>query len=265
MDEHRRGQLATAAAKIYERFFVPALFADWPEHVLAEADVRPGHRVLDVACGTGVLARAAKRAVGRDGAVVGLDVNGGMLTVARAKAPGIDWQRGAAEALPFPADSFDRGVSQFGLMFFDDRCRAISEMLRVVRPGGTVAAAVWGPLHATPGYAAVAEVLADLFGAAVAESIRAPYSLGDADALRSLFADAGARDVSVRTVTGKARFPSVESWIFTDIKGWTLADVIDDDGYQRLRREAPRRLSRFVLADGSVEFDAPAHIVTTAG
>ncbi len=73
MDEHQRGQVATAAAEIYERFFVPALFAEWPGHVLAAAGVGPGDRVLDVACGTGVLARAAADRVGGD-RVVGIDV-----------------------------------------------------------------------------------------------------------------------------------------------------------------------------------------------
>jgi ubiquinone/menaquinone biosynthesis C-methylase UbiE len=263
MDEHQRGQVATAAAEIYERFFVPALFAEWPRHVLAAAGVGPGDQVLDVACGTGVLARAAADRVGSD-RVVGIDVNDGMLAVARATAPGIAWQCGFAEALPFEDDSFDRVVSQFGLMFFADRSKAISEMLRVVKPDGAVTVAVWGPLEATPGYAVVTEILTDLFGADVAESIRAPYSLGDPGELERLLTEAGADDITVRTITGRARFESVEAWIYTDIKGWTLADVIDDEGYELLRIEAPQRLSRFVLEDGSVAFDAPAHIATTA-
>jgi len=89
-----------------------------------------------------------------------------------------------------------------------------------------------------------------------------PFSLGDTQKLTSLFAHAGMKNVSVQTVPGKARFASLEAWIYTDIKGWTLADVIDDQGYERLLRHAPKRPSRFLLPDGSVEFDAPAHIVT---
>jgi len=111
---------------------------------------------------------------------------------------------------------------------------------------------------------AAAEILTDLFGIDVAESIRAPYSLGDAGELERLFTESGAHGVTVRTIVGTARFESVEAWIYTDIKGWTLADVIDEQGYERLRREAPRRLSRFVLEDGSVAFDAPAHIATAS-
>ena len=98
----------------------------------------------------------------------------------------------------------------------------------------------------------------------MARSIEAPYSLGHINTLKSLFTDAGANEATVQTLAGKARFASVESWIDTDIKGWTLADVIDDEGYERLKREAPKKLAQFVLPDGSVEFDAPAHIVTVA-
>ena len=104
------------------------------------------------------------------GAVVGLDVNAGMLAVATRKAPEIDWRRGRAEALPFDDESFGRVVSQFGLMFFEDRAAAIREMLRVVRRGGRVAIAVWASLAATPGYAAVAGLLERLFGEPVADA-----------------------------------------------------------------------------------------------
>jgi len=165
MSEPDRGQVARSAAEIYDTFFVPALFADWPPHVLAAAQVATGDRVLDVACGTGALACAAEQRAGPAGDVVGLDVNKGMLTVARKKSAGITWQEGTAELLPFADDSFDRVVSQFGLMFFQDRGKAIAEMLRVARTGGTVTVAVWASLADTPGYAAVADMLRELFGA----------------------------------------------------------------------------------------------------
>lgn len=262
MNEHKKGQVAASTAEIYEQFFVPALFGEWPGHVLKAAQVHRGNAVLDVACGTGVLAREAAKMVGPNGSVTGIDVNEGMLAVAEQKAPGVSWKVGPAESLPFEAATFDRVASQFGLMFFESPTKAIAEMGRVLRPGGTIAVAVWDSLEATPGYAVVAEVLDELFGTEAADSIRAPYSLGDTEELTSLFLEAGMENVSIQTITGKARFTSVESWIYTDIKGWTLADTIDDEGYERLRRYAPTKLSRFVLPDGSVEFDAPAHIVT---
>lgn len=258
--QHDRGQVAASAAEIYEQFFVPALFAEWPERVLAAAGVKPGDKVLDVACGTGVLARKTAEWVGPEGMVVGVDVNVGMLAVAEMKGPGIEWKVGTAESLPFDDGSFDRVVSQFGLMFFEDQVQAVREMGRLVRPGGTVAVAVWDSLAATPGYAVVAELLDELFGPEAAESIQAPYSLGDEEKLAKIFEGAGMPDVKIHSVMGTARFDSIEDWIYTDIKGWTLAETIDDTGYERLRRYAPQKLGQFVRADGSVAFDAPAHI-----
>jgi len=264
MNEHEKGQVAANAAEIYEQFFVPALFAEWPKRVLQAANVQTGDSVLDVACGTGVLAREAADLVGTSGTVVGVDINEGMLAVARQKTPNITWKVGPAEALPFSSNTFDRVVSQFGLMFFEDQAKAIAEMGRVARPGGTVTVAVWASLAATPGYAVVAEVLNELFGPEVAQSIQMPYSLGDRQLVTSLFTQAGIDDITIQTVTGQTRFASIESWIYTDIKGWTLADIIDDEGYEQLKRYAPQKLTQFVLDDGSVAFDAPAHIITFA-
>jgi SAM-dependent methyltransferase len=260
LSSHDKGQVAAEAAAVYEQFFVPALFAEWPARLLAALDVRPGQQFLDVACGTGILARAARQALGTTGGAVGLDVNSGMLEVARSVADTVRWQLGSAESLPFADHSFDRVGCQFGLMFFGDRTQAIAEMLRVTRAGGRIGVAVWAALDATPGYAAVAAMLDDLFGARIARSIEAPYSLGDVGVLKSLFDAAGASDVEIHTVTGRARFESIESWLYTDIKGWTLADVIDAAGYEKLQAEAATRLSEFVQPDGTVAFAAPAHI-----
>jgi ubiquinone/menaquinone biosynthesis C-methylase UbiE len=257
-----RGQVTRSAAEVYEEFFVPALFREWAPRVAAAAGVRPGQKVLDVACGTGVLTREVASRVGPEGEVAGLDRNEGMLAVARRLAHGIAWREGLAEALPYDAGQFDAVVSQFGLMFFDDRQRALEEMLRVLRPGGKLAVAVWDRLETSPGYAQMTALLQRLFGEAVAAGLRAPFVLGDPAGLRSLFAAAGMPDVQIATETGSARFPSIEAWVHTDVKGWTLADMIDDAQYQLLLQAAQTELERFTVADGSVAFASPAHIVT---
>jgi SAM-dependent methyltransferase len=257
-----RGQITRSAAEIYEEFFVPALFAEWAPRVAAAAGIRAGHKVLDVACGTGVLAREAARRVAPGGEVAGLDRNPGMLAVAGRQAPGVAWREGLAEALPYDAGAFDAVVSQFGLMFFDDRERALQEMWRVLRPGGRLAVAVWDGLETTPGYTAMTELLQRLFGERIAAGLRAPFVLGDSDELRSLFAAAGLPEIQIATEAGTARFPSLESWVHTDVRGWTLADLIDDDQYQLLLRTAQAELKRFAGPDGKVAFAAPAHIVS---
>jgi ubiquinone/menaquinone biosynthesis C-methylase UbiE len=257
-----RGQVQASAAEIYDEFFVPALFAQWPPQVLEAARVTPGQRILDVACGTGVLARAAARQVGSAGKVVGLDVNEGMLAVARRHEAGVEWRQGRAEALPFEAESFDAVLSQFGLMFFDDARQALREMLRVVRRGGRIAVAVWDSLERAPGYEAMSGLLRRLFGEEIADALRAPYCLGDTKALAALCAEAGLRNVAIETFEGTARFPSIASWVHTDIKGWTLADRIDDAQYARLAAEAEKALQHFVVAGGAVQFAHPAHMVS---
>ncbi|MGE5147023.1 MAG: methyltransferase domain-containing protein [Candidatus Eiseniibacteriota bacterium] len=261
MDDAIKGQVTGSAAEIYDAFFVPALFAEWAPRVAEAAGLAPGRRVLDVACGTGVLALEAAGRVAPGGAVTGLDRNDGMLAVARRKSSSVDWREGRAEALPFDAGAFDAVVSQFGLMFFDDRVAALREMARVARPGSRIAVAVWAGLDAVPGYEAMTKLLARLFGNRIADQLRAPYALGDKAALRVLFADAGLRNVEIATPEGMARFPSIESWVRTDIKGWTLADQIDDGQYETLQAEAPKALAGFVQSDGSVAFRHPAHIV----
>ena len=175
MSDASTGQVNTDAARVYDEFFLPALFAQWPPRIVARSGMSRAERVLDVACGTGVLARAAAEAVGSGGSVVGVDINEGMLAVASQKAPNIDWRNAPAESLPFANATFDRVVSQFGLMFFQDQVAAAGEMLRVLRPGGRLVVAVWSSLNETPGYAAMAQLLRRLFGAEVASALEAPF------------------------------------------------------------------------------------------
>ena len=262
MDAISQGQLTSSAADVYEQFFVPALFQEWAWRVADAADIRPGHMVLDVACGTGVLAREVASRVEPAGSVVGLDRNAGMLSVARRQAANLQWREGMAESLPFEDEAFDAVVSQFGLMFFEDRIAALREMWRVLRPCGRLTVAVWDALEKTPGYSDMTSLLARLFGEDIADELRTPYSLGDVEVLGTLCAQAGIAPVTVRSLDGQARFPSIWSWVETDVKGWTLADLIDEAQFQTLAREAAAQLAQHEQSDGSVAFRHPALIVT---
>jgi SAM-dependent methyltransferase len=263
MTDAQRGQVVQSAAEVYEEFFVPALFGQWPNHVLDAVGASEGDRILDVGCGTGVLARAAVQRVGRTGQVAGVDPNDGMLAVARRLGPDVAWKTGVAERLPYPDASFDGVVSQFALMFFTDPHAALAEMARVLAAGRSVAIATWASLDTTPGYGAMVELLGELFGDQAADALRAPFLLGDPEQVRELVATAFPNPV-VATRGGTARFESIEAWVHTDVRGWTLAGMINDDEYEELLREATRRLTRFTDADGRVAFPAPA-LITTAG
>lgn len=251
------GQVSLAAAEVYEAFFVPALFGQWPDRLLDAAGVQLGTRVLDVGCGTGVLARAAADRVGEGGHVAALDVNAGMLAVARRAPARVDWRQGSASDLPWPDGSFDHAMSQFALMFVDPRSSAVPEMARVTRPGGTVTVATWCRIEESPGYAAMVELLDRLFGGEVAAALLAPFTIGAAEELRAEMVVA-CEEVDVRRVDGTARFASIDDWVRVDVRGWTLADLIDDQQFAELLAAARTDLRRFAAADGRVEFPAPA-------
>src|SRR5262245_56488818 len=143
-------QVETVAAERYEAFLVPAIMAAWPPRLVATAHVQPGDRVLDVACGTGIVARTAAGIVGSAGHVTGLDLNPGMLAVANRLRPDLDWQQGDAASLPFPDASFDRVLCQFALMFFPDRLTALREMRRALILSGTLALSTFDAIEISP-------------------------------------------------------------------------------------------------------------------
>jgi len=249
-------------AAIYDEYFVPALFRPWAATLCDSAGLRSGQRVLDVACGTGALACVAAERVVPGGSVVGLDANPAMLAVARRKPTTIEWCDGRAEALPFADASFDAVVSQFGLMFFDDKVAALREMRRVLKPGGRLAVAVCDAVERSPGYAALAALLERLFGKSVGDAFRAPFALGDAAALRALCRDAGLADAQVASRAGSVRFASIDALVATERACvWTLGGLLDDAQFERLRSAAQDTLAPFVDAGGAAVFSMPALII----
>lgn len=262
MAEHESFQVSGDAAEIYEKHFIPAIFGRWAPQVADAARVATGDRVLDVACGTGVLAGEAAARVGSAGRVIGLDLNDGMLTVARRLRPEIEWRQGDAEMLPFDDASFDVVVSQFALVFFPDPIAALREMMRVLVPGGRLAVAVWASLERTPGYLALAEIAERRAGEKAANVLKAPFILGDEDELAGLFHAAGIEGADIETREGAATFPSIEAFVHIEVKGSPLDDLLDEEGYQALLEGAREGLKPFCVDSGKVVVPMPAHIVT---
>jgi ubiquinone/menaquinone biosynthesis C-methylase UbiE len=212
MADREAWQVAGDAASVDERELVPALFAAWTPVVVALCAPRAGERVLDVACGTGVVARLAAQRVGPTGTVVGLDLNPGMLAVAAAAgAPGgapIAWREATAIDMPLPDAAFDVVYCQAGLQFFPDRPAALREMRRVLVDGGRLGLMVWRGIEHSPGFAALAVALEQHVSAEAAAVMRAPFGLGSADEVRALMDAAGFRDVSIRPHTESVHFSS---------------------------------------------------------
>jgi len=219
MTEPERWQVSTEAAEVYESCFVPAIFGAWAGPVADAAGITTGNRVLDVGCGTGVLAREALRRAGREGQVVGLDLNEGMLAVAARTEPKIEWRQGDATSLPFEDASFDVVVSQFALMYFPDRVASLGEMWRTLAPGGRLALAAWAPISHARGYQMLVDIAARQCGPEAGDVLAAPFVLGDQAELATLLVDSGISGSDLTLHQGSIRFPSVKEFIRIEVKG----------------------------------------------
>jgi SAM-dependent methyltransferase len=254
MDAAHRG----GAAEIYEETIVPGLMAGFAGLTLEAAKLKPGDRVLDVACGTGVVAREALRQLGPGASVAGVDVDDAMLAVARRLEPSIEWRQAPAEKLPFPDASFDVVTCQFGLMFFPDRVAALREMWRVLKPGGYLSLAVWDAVEPSPGYEELYAIAERVCGPAVGEILREPYALGEMDILLDLARKAKIPDARADWWGGMAAFPSLEALLDSELRSGPVTEMIDDGQYARILEAARTALAPYTRADGTINFAAPA-------
>lgn len=254
-------QIPLEVAETYESRFVPALFADWAPHVVELGDVAPGQSVLDVACGTGVVARTAAQRVGPDGRVVGVDANPAMLTVAERVCPGVELRHADAAALPFEAATFDVVLCQMALMFFADREAAVREMRRVVTPEGTVVIMVPSSLDAQPAYKLLVELAASHAGPEAVAMLSAYWACGDLDELLATVRTAGLEVLSTRTRMGTARFASIDEFVAVEVESTPVRERLSDGEYDTLRREANTVLAGFITAEGTAEIPIEGHLV----
>jgi ubiquinone/menaquinone biosynthesis C-methylase UbiE len=216
-----------SAPENYERYFVPAIGMPLATELTELAELRSGERVLDIACGTGVVAKLAAERVAPTGTVAGTDINPGMLSVARSTTPprtAIDWYEASADSLPSDDSSFDVALCQLGLQFFPDRPAALREMWRVLAPGGRVAVSVPGP---TPRiFQIMEEALAHHLNADVAAFVHVVFSLHDAREMTEFMTDAGFRDVQGRAHTKMLWLPAPETFLWQYVHSTPLAAAV---------------------------------------
>lgn len=207
---------AANPALAYHEYLGPAMFVPMSEVTLAAAKPQPGERVLDVACGSGIVTARLPPLVGSTGTVVGLDSNPAMLAVARAEAPPegpqIQWRQGNGMAIDLPSASFDLLVCQQGLQFFPDKAAGAGEFRRVLAAGGRAVVACWQALPEQTFFATMVRSVARNLGV-TEQQAAVPFSFGDAIALRDLLANAGFLRVELHSYVIDARFPQPEKLI----------------------------------------------------
>lgn len=217
MTQHR--QNIPSPVDVYEVVFVPAMLDPLTTAVMADFDVRSGEQLMDLACGTGIVARRVAPLLGANGRIVAVDVSTEMLAKARSKpAPSgarIEWVAGDAQALELPDDSFDVVICQQGLQYFPDPAAAMEECRRVLKDAGRILLSTWRSLGHAPLFEALVETEVrhlEMLGVTY-EELAAPFSMGNENELHSLLEAAGFRQIQVTEVPVAARFPSAARFV----------------------------------------------------
>lgn len=237
------------APENYERFFVPAIGRPLANDLVCLAALRPGERVLDVGCGTGTVARLASQQVGPSGSVTGLDINSGMLAVARSIAPAdmsIEWYEGSAEAMPLPDQAYDVVLCQLSLQFMTDKPAALQEMRRVLAPGGRLTFNVAGPPAKT--FAVLAEAMARNIGSEAARFVNHVFSLHDPTEIHELMSEAKFRDIAIQADNKLLTLPPAKEFLWQYVYSTPLAAVVakaDDEALAALEHEVVEKWQNF--------------------
>jgi SAM-dependent methyltransferase len=263
------GGFAMNAAEAYERHLVPHIFQPWTEFILRRSPDLRGLRILDAACGTGIVARLAARAAGPEGQVTGLDIDPAMLAVAVAQAQPagaapIRWVEASALAMPFPDDTFDIVFSLEGTQFFPDRVSGLAEIHRVLAPGGRLVTTNWGALPDNPGYRAISDGLRIFVSEAAARL--PPFGLADPDEIARIAHAAGYRSVSVEAATLILPVPSARDFIAWIAAGAPTARhniaQLSDDRREEFLRFVEDRLAPHAALDGTLRLPSMRHVLT---
>ena len=254
------------AAENYQRSFVPAIATPVSADLLRTADLQPAERVLDVACGTGLIARLAAERVGPAGSVTGIDLAPDMIDVAKGipspAGPHIDWHVGDAAALPFPDDSYDAVLCQLGLMFIEDRLAALAEMRRVLAFGGRLVVSTPGNIH--PIFEIMEQALVDHISPELGGFVRAVFSLQDPHAVATLLREAGLDDVSSTVSTATFQLPAPSEFLWQYINLTPMGPVVakaPDSAQSAMERQVVNRWQPYVV-NSSMQVDQPMVIAT---
>jgi ubiquinone/menaquinone biosynthesis C-methylase UbiE len=215
----------------YDRYLGPMLFERFADDLAARLTVVPEVRVLETACGTGILTERLARRLEGYGTLVATDLNPPMLAYAQRKLAGVShltWRQADATQLPFEEASFDAVVCQFGLMFFPDKDVGIREAFRVLRPGGWFLFNVPEALEHNPVPHITHETVTSFFPSDPPQFLRVPYSLHDRGAVCASLDAAGFKEVTAQPLVTEGSSPSAEEAAIGLVEGSPLYAAIVD-------------------------------------
>lgn len=252
-----RSSFTGTAAENYQRYFVPTIATAASVELLRAADLQTGERVVDIACGTGLIARLAAERVGPTGSVTGVDIAPEMIDVAKSvpapPAPRIEWHVADAKALPLPDASYDVATCQMGLMFMENRSAALAEIRRVLVPGGRVVVNTPGRIQ--PVFEHMEEAIVEHINPDLGVFVRAVFSMHEPDMLTSLLREAGFHDVSATETSATLRLPAPAEFLWQYINLSPMASFVaqaSDAARSAMEKQVVERWQPYVVEGGIV-------------
>jgi len=257
MSDQERWQLSDSGAANYQKYQVPSVFRPLAGMLLERFPLFPGDRILDLACGTGIVARLAAPMVGVEGRVVGIDLSAAMIAVAgREPAPEgapIEWREGDAAALPFEDGAFDAVLCQQGLQFMPDKPAVLAELYRVLAPRGRLGLCVWRSVEHSPYAQSVADAITPHLGEQVAARFLTPQSLGAEALLRGLIAGAGFDGIQFHTAELIRRMLPPEEAVPGQLASTPIAPdfaALDDGTRAQIVAEVAAAMAPYIVPGG---------------
>lgn len=268
METSKQWQLALDAAERYERILVPTILGPAARALVARSGLRKGGAVADIGCGTGAATRFAAEDVGPSGRVAGVDVNEGMIDVAKSTVavPGaaVEWFRASAHDLPFADGEFDVVICAQTLQFLEERPRALEQMHRILEPGGRLAVSLWCDIRENPYFRALVDAITENIGPETAAGLRAAFGLSDAHAIRALFAEAGFRNVDAMVERLDLDLPKPRDFVPRHVSATPMSagfQAASEEARLAVVREMSEQLAPYETKDG-IRVRFSTHVVT---